>query len=65
MVASVLFPIHAPRDRTASPSLAICICGSRGSLSHWFIFLVAITFALYSLVSIGMISGFFNVELCT
>lgn len=43
-VASLVWlPIHAPRDRIASPSSAMCMRGSKGSLSCWLIFQVVAT----------------------
>ncbi len=62
-VAFVWFPIQAPRERTASLSREMCMLMCMASLSSLFIFRVAMTSALYSLVPIGMISVFSELNL--
>ncbi len=53
-----LFPIHAPRILTASPSLAIVTLSSRGLLSSTLIFLVVMILCLCASVPIGIILVF-------
>jgi hypothetical protein len=52
----VLFPIHAPRDLTASPSSAIYILPFSGFVSSWLIFRVTIIRCLWASEPIGIIS---------
>ena len=58
VVSLTLFPIQAPRERTASPSLAILMFWSSGFRSLGFTFRVSITHCRCCCVPIGMISVF-------